>query len=212
MKRLTLIMAVAVLLCSCGHSSKNKQSAEEVQAAKLNSFVLPQASDTVLTRSLVSVPEEYNYLDFGLVVSYGGYDMDCALWPLHDGYWLVNSYYCLAQEDGKFVDPFAGQEHPTVHYSTVSFQTRNYNGECIEFYAAPDSEDVICTTDYKEITLHVIDADIKTRRLLVYSSPEDWCWGEPEDYFEEEYRHNFVELKGWVDEEWVCGSAFATCP
>lgn len=217
------MMAIAALICGgCGNSKpKQPVTEEEAMAAKVNAFSLPEITDTVAVRTLVTAPEDYNRLDFALVVDYGGYTMDCAVWPLHNGYWLVNSHWCLEQEDRPWLDPkdtpeyhdpFEGQENPSVHYSMVSCATRNYGGETVNFYAAPDSDEVVCKTDYKEITLHVMDADPKTRRLLVYTAPEDLCWSEPLDEFEKEYRHKFLALKGWVDEEWICGNSLTTCP
>ncbi len=95
-------------------------------------------------------------------------------------------------------------------------------------YAAPDSDEVLCSTNFKEITLNVIAADLKTRRLLVCSNPKDWCWEKPgeetekpadidPDESEDEYdfveeKYPFVDLRGWIDEEWVCGSTMTTCP
>lgn len=222
MKRLIPLMAIAALLCGCGNSKpKEPVSEEAAMAAKVNAYALPQVTDTVVVRYLAAKPEDYNRLDFALVVDYGGYTMDCAVWPLHNGYWLVNSHWCLEQMDRPWLDPketpeyhdpFEGQENPSVHYSTVSCVTRNYGGETVNFYAAPESDEIVCKTDYKEITLHVMDADPKTRRLLVYTAPEDECWGEPLDDFEKEYRHKFLALKGWIDEEWVCGNSLTTCP
>ena len=86
---------------------------------------------------------------------------------------------------------------------------------------------MLCSTTW-EIGLDVVAADLKTRRLLVRTNPNDWFWvkpgeeavklsdiapveGEGEFDFEEE-RHPFVDLKGWIDEEWVCGSTVTTCP
>ena len=99
-----------------------------------------------------------------------------------------------------------------VDHSLLSFSTRNYGGETINFYSTSDGDEVLCSTNYSEIELKVIDADVKTRRLLVYSSPDAWCWGEPEEEWQVGFRHPFVELNGWIDEEWVCGNAITTCP
>ena len=214
------MMAIVALLCGCGNSKpKQPVNEEEAMAAKVSAYALPEVSDTVQMRTLVSVPQDYNNLDFALIVDYGGYTMDCAVWPLHNGYWLVNSHWCLDQEAPEwktdaveYHDPFEGEEHPSVHYSTVTCSTRNYGGETVSFYAEPGSDEVVCKTDYKEITLHVMDADPKTRRLLVYTAPEDACWGKPMDEFEKEYRHDFLALKGWIDEVWVCGNSMSTCP
>ena len=151
--------------------------------------------------------------------------MIVGAWQMPDGDWLVTSHWC-EEEDGGFYevddegneveveykDPFEGQPYPVVHNPNFSFSTRNYGGETISFYAAADSQEVACTTDYQEITLHVLGVDPATRRLLVQSVPTDWCWGEPEEDWQEGYRHPFVELRGWIDEEWVCANTVTTCP
>lgn len=205
---------------------------------------LDEADDSTTVRYLKALPTDYNEDDcFGLVLDYGGYGMDVSAWPMPDGDWLITWHWCMEEddsgcitridEDGNEVpivynDPFEGQPYPVIHKPDLSFSTRNYGGETIKFYAAPDSDEVLCTTNFKEITLNVIAADLKTRRLLVCSNPKDWCWEKPgeetekpadidPDESEDEYdfveeKYPFVDLRGWIDEEWVCGSTMTTCP
>ena len=186
----------------------------------------PELADPTTVRYLDAFPDGYREGDeFGLILDYGDYAMDASAWPMPDGDWLITWHWCM-EEDGDvwvvdeegnegpliYEDPFEGHPYPVIHNPSLSFNTRNYGGETISFYAGPDSDVVLCSTDYKEIVLNVVAADLKTRRLLVQSNPNDWCWGEPQEEWEAEYRHPFVELKGWVDEEWVCGSTVTTCP
>ena len=183
--------------------------------------------DSATVRYLDTLPADYNEDDiFGLILDYGGYSMVVGTWQMPDGDWLILNHWCEEEDGGMYVeegaegeeveveykDPFEGQPYPVIHNPNFSFATRNYGGETINFYTAADSQEVACTTDYKEITLHVLGVDPATRRLLVQSVPTDWCWGEVEEDWQEGYRHPFVELKGWIDEEWVCANTVTTCP
>ena len=179
-------------------------------------------------RYLDALPAEFNEDDmFGLILDYGGYSMIVNAWQMPDGDWLIPYHWCEEEDGGGvyfkvdeqgnevevvYKDPFEGKPYPVIHNPQFSFNTRNYGGQTINFYKAPDSQEVACSTDYKEISLDVVGVDLKTRRLLVQSNPKDWCWGEPEEEWQEEYRHPFVELRGWIDEEWVCANTVTTCP
>jgi hypothetical protein len=222
-----LFIAMVFLMAGCaGKTNKNDQQVVESVA---------EAPAILVDKDGVSyveaLPKGFNEDDlFGLILVYGDYVMEASAYPLHNNNWIITSHWCLEEDEGvvyeedgegnevsyPYEDPFEGYDFPVVQSSEnslpLSFSTRNYGGETINFYAAPDSKEVSCFTNYKEITLRVIDADPKTRRLLVCSSPEDWCWGEPEGEWDAEYRHPFVDLRGWVDEEWVCANTLSTCP
>lgn len=207
-----------------------------------NETLFEASGDSTTVRYLKALPDGFSEDDlFGLVLNFGGYAMDAAAWPMPDGDWLITDHWC-AEEDGSifkvdedgneyevvYEDPFKGEPYPVVHKPDLSFSTRNYGGQTINLYAAPDSDEVLCSTNFKEITLNVIAADLKTRRLLVCSNPKDWCWEKPgeetekpadidPDESEDEYdfveeKYPFVDLRGWIDEEWVCGSTMTTCP
>ena len=239
MKRLLLIGALFALLCGCGNRNKPVENSvkenseiidtviivEEIVADTLVAEApLDEADDSTTVRYLKALPTDYNEDDcFGLVLDYGGYGMDVSAWPMPDGDWLITWHWCMEEddsgcitridEDGNEVpivynDPFEGQPYPVIHKPDLSFSTRNYGGETIKFYAAPDSDEVLCTTN-KEINLDVVAANLKTRRLLVRSNPNDWCWAKPG---EENEKEPFIDLHGWIDEEWVCGSTMTTCP
>lgn len=236
MKRLLLIGVAAILLGSCGHrkvktettEAKNPETAdtvlvaEEIQEETVadsavfeDEPVLEKAGDSTTVRYLKALPDGFDEDDrFGLVLDYGGYAMDAAVWPMPDGDWLVTDHWCAEEggcifkvdADGNeyeviYEDPFNGEPYPVIHKPNLSFSTRNYGGETINFYAAPDSDEILCSTN-KEINLDAVAADLKTRRLLVRSNPNDWCWKQLP----------FADLKGWIDEEWVCGSTMTTCP
>ena len=187
-----------------------------------NETLFEAFGDSTTVRYLKALPDGFSEDDlFGLVLDFGGYAMDAAAWPMPDGDWLITDHWC-AEEDGSifkvdedgneyevvYEDPFKGEPYPVVHKPDLSFSTRNYGGETIKFYAAPDSDEVLCTTN-KEINLDVVAANLKTRRLLVRSNPNDWCWAKPG---EENEKEPFIDLHGWIDEEWVCGSTMTTCP
>lgn len=243
MKRTLLIGAFVALLCSCGNRTAQTETtealasetgdtvlvAEEIQeeivadsAVLENEAFFEESSDSTTVRYLKALPSEFKEDDrFGLVLDFGGYAMDAAVWPMPDGDWLVTDHSCAEEggciykldENGNeyeviYEDPFNGEPYPVIHKPDLSFSTRNYGGETIKFYAAPDSDEVLCSTN-KEINLDVVAADLKTRRLLVRSNPNDWCWAKPG---EENEKEPFIDLKGWIDEEWVCGSTMTTCP
>lgn len=226
MKKAIMIGVLAALLCGCGQRYVNQKQINRPIASIAALFDDTEAKDDV--RYLDELPANYKDGDtFGLILEIGDYAMDVSAWPMHDGYWLITSHWCIEEDaDGTIVrldeygnevpveynDPFEGRPYPVVHHSMLSFGTRNYSGETIHFFAAPDSDEVLCETNLKEITLHVIDADLTTRRLLAYSYLEDWCWLETQDPVEEEYRYEYVPLKGWIDEDWVCGNTMTTCP
>lgn len=198
---------------------------EEIMAESVvveNETLFEASGDSTTVRYLKALPDGFSEDDlFGLVLDFGGYAMDAAAWPMPDGDWLITDHWC-AEEDGSifnvdedgneyevvYEDPFKGEPYPVVHKPDLSFSTRNYGGETIKFYAAPDSDEVLCTTN-KEINLDVVAANLKTRRLLVRSNPNDWCWAKPG---EENEKEPFIDLHGWIDEEWVCGSTMTTCP
>ncbi len=222
---------MVAMLCGCGNTTPKQIENEQPQPVEdevLDSVsdMGPMVIDTFALSYLDSLPEGCGEEEsFRLVLSYADYYMEVTACPLHNDYWVILSHWCIEEEgvitetdeNGNEVpvvyqDPFEGRPYPVVYHPLLSFDTRNYGGETIHFYMTSDGEEVYCSTNYKNISLHVIDGDPVTRRLLVYSTPEDWCWGEPEDEWEEEYRHPFVELRGWIDEEWVCSSTMTTCP
>ena len=216
MKKFLIFGALVALLLGCNNAST--QNTTEVKDKP--------ATDETTVRYLDALPDGFNEDDmFGLILKYGGYDMIAETWQMPDGDWLILYHWC-AEEDGGFFeenengeeveveykDPFEGKPYPVIHNPHFSFNTRNYGGDTINFYKSPNSEEVACTTNYPEISLDVIAVDTKTRRLQVQSNPKDWCWGEVEEDWQEGYRHPFVELKGWIDEEWVCANTVTTCP
>lgn len=236
--RITMLLGVSLtLLCGCNHGSTTKTNPSQplknivdtisTMVADTASSVVPEVADSTTVRYLDSLPADYREGDgFGLILEYGDYAMDASAWPMPDDDWLITWHWCMEEEEGMvyvvdeegnegpfiYNDPFEGRPYPVIHKPDLSFSTRNYGGETINFYAAPDSDEILCSTDYKEIGLDVIAADLKTRRLLVRTNPNDWTWKEPEDEWDVEFHHPFVDLYGWVDEEWVCGSTVTTCP
>lgn len=214
MKKAILFGALFALLCGCNTAST--QNTTEIKK---------EVTEETTVRYLDAMPAEFNEDDmFGFILDYGGYSMIVSAWQMPDGDWLIPYHWCEEEEgaysvdeDGneklvEYKDPFEGKPYPVIHNPHFSFSTRNYGGETINFYKEPSSEEVACSTDYKEISLDVVGVDLKTRRLLVQSNPKDWCWGEVEEEWQEGYRHPFVELKGWIDEEWVCANTMTTCP
>ena len=225
MKKTLLFGALVALLLGCNNAT--------TQTIENNGDIEKVAVNETTVRYLDALPADFNEDDmFGFILDYGGYDMIVNAWQMQDGDWLIPYHWC-AEEDGgvyfmedeegnevevEYHDPFEGKPYPVIHNPYFYFYTRNYGGETINFYTAPDSQEVACSTDFKEISLDVIGVDLKTGRLLVQSNPDDWCWGEPSeieadcpDPFDC-YRHPFVELKGWIDEEWVCANTVTTCP
>ena len=217
MKKALIFGALVALLLGCNNAS--------TQTTDNGATEKPATNETTV-RYLDALPTDFNEDNmFSFILDYGGYDMIVEAWQMPDGDWLI-PYHWSEMEDGgyyeedeagnqteiEYKDPFEGKPYPVIHNPHFSFNTRNYGGDTINFYKAPDSEEVACTTNYPEISLDVIGVDLKTRRLLVQSNPKDWCWGEPEEEWQEGYRHPFVELRGWIDEEWVCANTVTTCP
>ena len=203
MKKVILFGALFALLCGC--NTANTQNATEIEDKVV--------TDETTVRYLDAIPAEFNEDDiFGLILDYGGYAMIVNAWQMPDSDWLILYHWTEAEEGEEYKDPFEGKPYPVIHNPKFSFATRNYGGQTINFYKEANSDEVACTTDYQEISLDVLGVDSKTRRLLVQSNPKDWCWGEVEEEWQEGYRHPFVELRGWVDEEWVCANTVTTCP
>ena len=218
MKKVLLFGAFVALLLGCNNAS--------TQTTDNGATEKPATNETTV-RYLDAMPADFNADDiFGLILDYGGYAMIVDAWQMPDGDWLIPYHWCAEEDEGTYFeedeagnqievvykDPFEGKPYPVIHNPHFSFATRNYGGETINFYAAPDSDEVLCSTDYREISLEVIAADAKTRRVLVRTNPNDWCWGEPKNEYEAEFKHPFVDLQGWVDEEWVCANTVTTCP
>lgn len=219
MKRLFILMALAALLYACQNSHAKPEN--ELQ----NKTETTAAADTVAISFVNELPANYVEEDeFYLIMDYGGYEMSVSVWPFGNEQWLLTSYWCPEmesldmEEEGEetvtaFNDPFdESQGIPVVPSSTLSFMTRNYGGQTIPFYASSEGDEVLCETHDAWLVLRVKEADPKTRRLLVYSHPDDMCWGEPKTEEDAEFIHPFVELRGWIDEEWVCGNTVTTCP
>lgn len=182
--------------------------------------------------SLAVLPEGCNDdTAFGLVLDFKGYVFEATMYPLHDCKWIVLSRWCLDEEeetiyrkdeDGEqvpapslFKDPFGDMRYPVITTDSVSFITRNYGGETLNFYAASDGSEIACSTGYNEISLWVMDADPVTRRVLVRTDPSDYCWlKDGRTYSEDElhFVHPYVELRGWLDEKWICANLLSTCP
>ena len=217
MKKALIFGVLVALLLGCNNASTQTTD---------NGATEKPATNETKVRYLDVLPIDFNEDDmFAFILDYGGYDMIVEAWQMPDGDWLI-PYHWSEMEDGgyyeedeagnqteiEYKDPFEGQPYPVIHNPHFSFATRNYGGDTINFYKAPDSREIVCTTNYPEISLDVIAVDIKTRRLLVQSNPKDWCWGEVEEEWQEGYRHPFVDLRGWVDEEWVCANTVTTCP
>lgn len=218
MKKALIFGALVALLLGCNNAT--------TQTTDNGATEKPATNETTV-RYLDAMPADFNEDDlFGFILKYGGYDMIVDAWQMPDGDWLIPYHWCAEEDEGTYFeedeagnqievvykDPFEGKPYPVIHNPHFSFMTRNYGGDTINFYKAPDSEEVVCTTNYPEISLDVIAVDAKTRRLQVQSNPKDWCWGEVEEEWQEGYRHPFVELKGWIDEEWVCANTVTTCP
>ena len=173
------------------------------------------------------LPEECNEeTAFGLVFEFNGYVFEGMLWPLHDGRWIVLSKWCLDEEDTIYMedeegegvpaaslykDPFAGLRYPVIKTDSVSFMTRNYGNETIKLFRHSEGKAVSDKLSV-ECSLDVLDADPKTRRVLCRTNPNDPMWGEPQNEEEKEWKHPFVSVYGWMDEEWICANLLTTCP
>lgn len=223
MKKVLLSGLLLAMLWGCNNAPTNNTEKTSTKvdstAATVESFLLGD-NEVTTVRYLDALPADFNEDDgFGLILDYKDLEMIVGTWKMPDNDWLITSHWSELEDAGEdadaevvYKDPFEGKPYPVLHNPDFSFTTRNYGGETINFYKAADSQEVACTTAYKEISLHVLDVDTKTRRLLVQSNPKDWCWGPVEEPGEEEFRHPFVELRGWVDEEWVCANTVTTCP
>lgn len=163
---------------------------------------------------------------FDLIFNYAGYVFQGSLWPMHDGTWIVLSYWCLDEEETIMVeneegeevpapslykDPFQCVKYPLVPSDSVSFGTRNYGGQVIPLYASAKGSRVKNRIAV-ECSLHADDADPVTRRVLCHTDPTDAMWGEPQNDDEREWKHPYVKARGWIDEEWICANLLTTCP
>ena len=164
---------------------------------------------------------------FGLIFEFNGYSFEGLLYPLHDCRWIVLSYWCMDEDEtiyiidketgdtvpasSRFKDPFKGMKYPVITTDSVSFITRNYSHQTVNLYSKPKGNKVWGEVDF-ECILNVLDADPKTRRVYCRTDPGDWMWGEPETEEEKEWKHPYVSVIGWVDEEWICASLMSTCP
>jgi len=168
--------------------------------------------------SLEQLPEGCNEKTaFGLIFDYKGYAFEGLLYPLHDGKWIVLSYWCLDEMDGIYIgedengepipaasqykDPFKGVKYPVIQTDSVSCATRNYAQQTIKLYKNSKGNFVYDKLRV-ECNVDVLDADPKTRRVLVRTNPNDWRWQE----------QPYVSVYGWMDEEWICANLMTTCP
>ena len=169
---------------------------------------------------LKTLPAEVNEKNaFYLCFDYMGYAFEGNLYPLHDGWWIVLSHWCLdedltiylAEEDengdpipaaSRYKDPFAGIRYPIIKTDSVSFISRNYGGQTIKMYKESEGKKV---WDKLKVSCHldVVDADPKTRRVLCRTNPNHWDWEESPQYY---------AVFGWMDEEWICANLLTTCP
>ena len=166
---------------------------------------------TVPVGQLSALPDNINEESaFSLCFQYMGYAFEGMLYPLHNGWWVVLSHWCLDEEETIYLsededsepipaasvyrDPFAGMRYPIIWTDSIGFSTRNYNNQPIPMYENSYGKKVRCKLK-KQCNLTVLDADTDSRRLF--------CTTEEEDEF-----HSV----GWVDEEWVCANLLTTCP
>lgn len=187
----------------------------------------PVIDDPRLT-SLERLPEGCSKeTAFGLIFKFKGYVFEGSLYPLHDGRWIVLSYWCLDEMDGiyagedengepipaasQYKNPFLGIKYPVIKTDSVSFSTRNYSNQTIKLYKHSKGH-IVWDKLRVQCSLDVLDADPKTRRVLCRTNPEDWMWGEPQNEEEKEYKHPYVSVYGWMDEEWICANLMTTCP
>lgn len=193
-----------------------------------NDFIVAEANDSTRTieywsvplGELKTLPADVDPKDaFYLCFDYMGYAFEGNLYPLHNGWWIVMSHWCLdedmtmylAEEDengdpipaaSRYKDPFAGIRYPIIKTDSVSFISRNYGGETIKMYKESDGKKL---WDKLKVSCHldVLDADPRTRRLLCRTNPDYWYWEETPQYY---------AVYGWMDEEWVCANLLTTCP
>lgn len=185
------------------------------------------SSPEVVVSELKELPEGCSVMtSFELVLEYKGYVFEALLYPLHNKQWIVLSKWCLDEEetiymeDGngneiqaktQYKDPFEGLTYPVIKTDSVSFATRNYGGKTVKMYAESEGKKVWDKFDI-EISLDVLDADVKSRRVFCRTNPNDWCWGVPETEEEKEWKHPYKSMIGWVDEVWICNNLLTTCP
>jgi hypothetical protein len=177
---------------------------------------------------LINLPEGCNEKTaFNLDFTYQGYQFEGLLYPLHNSWWIVLSYWCLDEMDGifegedengnpiptasRYHDPFQGLRYPIIHTDSVSCSTRNYSNQTIKLYRKSEGKAVECKLKV-QCNVDVLDADPETRRVFCRTNPNDWRWGEPANEEEAEWKHPFVSVIGWMDEEWVCANLLTTCP
>ncbi|MBR0297339.1 MAG: hypothetical protein IJQ95_08135 [Paludibacteraceae bacterium] len=179
----------------------------------------PPRKTSVPVGDLFVLPEGVNQeTAFSLDFTYMGYVFDGLLYPLHDGWWIVLSYWCLDQMDGIYIgedadgepipaasvykNPFAGLHYPVIKTDSVDFMTRNYGGKTMKLYSGPDSKKVWDKLSV-ECAMEVLDADVTTRRLLCRTNPSNWDF---------ETNPQYYSVYGWLDEEWTCSNLLSTCP
>ncbi len=192
-------------------------------------FIVPEANDkareveywsAATLGELKTLPAEVNEKDaFYLCFDYMGYAFEGSLYPLHNGWWVVLSHWCLDEEltmyldeedengepvpaASRYKDPFAGMRYPIIKTDSVSFISRNYGGQVIKLYKESEGKKV---WDKLKVSCHldVVDADPKTRRVLCRTNPNNWSWEESPQYY---------SVYGWMDEEWICANLLTTCP
>ena len=173
---------------------------------------------TVPVGELKILPDNINeQTAFGLVFNYMGYVFEGSLYPLHNGWWVVLSYWCLDEMDeiyigedengepipaaSRYKDPFAGMRYPVIKTDSVGFSTRNYDNQTIKLYKESTGKKVWDKLPV-QCNIDVLDADPETRRLLCRTNPADWCWEDKQ----------YISVYGWMDEEWVCSNLMTTCP
>ena len=101
---------------------------------------------------LKTLPAEVNEKDaFYLCFDYMGYAFEGSLYPLHNGWWIVLSHWCMDEEEtmylseenenggpipdaSRYKDPFAGMRYPIIKTDSIGFMTRNYGNETIKLY------------------------------------------------------------------------------
>ena len=169
---------------------------------------------------LKTLPAEVNEKDaFYLCFDYMGYAFEGSLYPLHNGWWIVLSHWCMDEEEtmylseedengepipaaSRYKDPFAGMRYPIIKTDSIGFMTRNYGNETIKLYKESEGKKVWDKLPV-QCSMEVLDANPKTRRLLCRTNPSDWNWEENPQYY---------SVYGWIDEEWVCANLLTTCP
>ena len=153
MKKVLLFGALVALLCGC----------DNAQTTQTNGIVADSLDNATTVRYLDAMPADFNEDDvFGFILKYGGYDMIVDAWQMSDGDWLIPYHWCAEEDGGTYFeedeagnqievvykDPFEGKPYPVIHNPHFSFLTRNYGSDTINFYKAPDSEEVACTINY----------------------------------------------------------------